>query len=219
MRVLGLVAARGGSKGVVGKNIRPLRGKPLLEYTAEAALSASLLSRVILSTDSEDIAGVGRQCGLEVPFLRPPELAKDETPSLPVVQHALRWVETCGESYDAVCLLQPTSPLRRPGQIDGCITMLTASEADSVITVLPVPDAYNPHWVYIPDEKGLLRLSTGESNPIPRRQELPAAFHREGSVYVTRRNVVLESGSLFGNRVVGYVVDEQRSVNIDTLDD
>ena len=219
MRVLGLIPARGGSKGIPRKNIKLLGGKPLLQYTAEAALSASKLSRVILSTDDPEIADVGRRCGLDLPFLRPAELASDETPTLPVVQHALRFVEAEGEQYDAVCLLQPTSPFRRPEDIDGCIELLESTDADCVITVLQVPAEYNPHWAYFQNEDGMLRLSTGENEPIPRRQSLPPAFHREGSVYVTRRQVLLEDGNLYGKRVVGFRVDPANSVNIDDLQD
>jgi len=219
MRVLGLIPARGGSKGVPQKNIRLLAGKPLLQYTAEAALSASSLSQIVLSTDDEEIAGVGRQCGLDVPFLRPKELACDDTPTLPVVQHAVNWLEEQGERFDAVCLLQPTNPLRRPEHIDACVAMLVETGADSVISVLPVPAEYNPHWVYLRNSDGMLKLSTGESTPIPRRQALPPAFHREGSVYVTRRDTIIEENSLYGQRVAGYLVDPARSVNIDSPED
>jgi CMP-N-acetylneuraminic acid synthetase len=113
-RVLGLIPARAGSKGVPRKNLKLLCGKPLLEYTAEAALAASRLSRVILSTEDEEIAEAGRRCGLEVPFLRPSELAADESPMLPVAQHAMGRLESAGDRFDALCLLQPTNPLRRP---------------------------------------------------------------------------------------------------------
>lgn len=219
MRVLGIIPARGGSKGVPRKNIRLLAGKPLLAYTAAAALAARRLDRVILSTDDEEIAAVGRQYGLEAPFLRPAELATDAAPTLPVVRHAVRFVESQGDRFDAVCLLQPTSPLRPASTIDGCIELLEASGADCVVTVLPVPAEYNPHWVYFRNPDGTLRLSTGEAAPIPRRQELPEAFHREGSVYVTRRNVVMEEGSLYGRRIAGYAVNGPASVNIDSLED
>jgi CMP-N-acetylneuraminic acid synthetase len=219
MRVLGLIPARGGSKGVPRKNIRLLGGKPLLHYTAQAALASGRLSKVILSTDEEQIAEIGRSCGLETPFLRPPELACDDTPMLPVIQHAVRWMERDGHSFDAVCLLQPTNPLRRAADIDACIDLLETSRADSVVTILPVPSEYNPHWVYFRDERGLLSLSTGEASPITRRQELPAAFHREGSVYVTRRDVLIEGNSLYGERLVGYLMEAHQSVNIDSLND
>lgn len=219
MKILGIVPARGGSKGVPRKNIRPLCGKPLLQYTAESALAARHLSRVILSTDDTEIATIGQRCGLEVPFLRPVELARDDTPTLPVAQHAVRWMESRGENFDAISLLQPTNPLRRPEDIDACIELLQQSGADAVVTVLPVPTEYNPHWVYFQDHEGLLHLSTGEINPIARRQDLPPAFHREGSVYVTRRDVVMKENSLYGRRLVGYVLDPKRSVNIDGPED
>ena len=219
MNVLGLIPARGGSKGVPRKNIRQLAGKPLLAYTAEAALASSRLARVILSTDDEEIAEVGRSCGLEVPFLRPAELAEDTTPTLPVVQHAVQFLETRGEQFDAICLLQPTNPLRQTSDIDGCIELLESAEADTVFTMLAVPAEHNPHWVYFKNADGSLSLSTGEATPIPRRQSLPPAFHREGSVYVTRRDVVMVENSLYGARVIGFEIERSRSVNIDNLED
>ncbi len=219
LNVLGLIPARGGSKGIARKNVRPLCGKPLLQYTVEAARAAKHLSHIALSTDDEGIARVGRNCGVDVPFLRPVELAQDSTPTLPVVQHALRWFEEHARFFDAVCLLQPTNPLRRATDIDRCIELLEETGADSVISVLAVPSEYNPHWVYFQAADGSLSLSTGERTPISRRQELPPAFHRDGSVYVTRRDVVLNAGSLYGNRTIGYVVTPDASVNIDDQDD
>ena len=147
MRVLGLIPARGGSKGVPGKNIKLLGGHPLLDYTARAALASRCLARVILSTDDEAIAAVGRSAGIEVPFLRPGELATDQAPTLPVIQHAVRYLEGQGDSFDAICLLQPTNPFRRPEDIDACIDLLEARKADAVVSVLPVPAEFNPHWV------------------------------------------------------------------------
>ncbi|HKB69429.1 MAG TPA: acylneuraminate cytidylyltransferase family protein [Thermoanaerobaculia bacterium] len=219
MRTLGLVPARGGSKGIPRKNLRALAGRPLLEYTARTALAAASLSKVILSTDDEAIAETGRAAGLAVPFLRPAELAEDDTPTLPVVQHALRWLERHGERYDAVCLLQPTSPFRRPATIDGCVALLERSGADSVISVVPVPAEHNPHWVYFRSDDGLLRLSTGEASPIPRRQALPPAWCRDGSVYVVRAQIVLEGGTLYGDRVAGWISEEDDVVNLDEMDD
>jgi CMP-N,N'-diacetyllegionaminic acid synthase len=219
MRVLGLIPARGGSKGVPRKNVRFVCGKPLLQYTAEAALKSCRLSSVVLSTDDSEIAEIGSACGLRVPFLRPAELAEDQTPTLPVVQHAVSWLENRGEHFDAVCLLQPTNPLRSPEIIDGCVSLLESSGADAVITVLPVPTEYNPHWVYFNDDCGRIRLSTGESSPIPRRQSLPPAFHREGSVYVTRRDVIIEQNSLYGTYLLGLPISPECSINIDLPED
>jgi CMP-N,N'-diacetyllegionaminic acid synthase len=218
IRVLGLVPARGGSKGVPRKNVRPLGGKPLLQYTADAARASTRLAHVLLSTDDEEIARVGRSCGLDVPFMRPDDLAGDAAPMLPVVRHALRWFDDRGDIFDAVCLLQPTHPLRRTADIDRCIDLLQQSGADCVMTVLAVPAEHNPHWVYFRDDDGTLHLSTGEAAPIARRQDLPAAFHREGSVYVSRREAILD-GSLYGRRTIGVTVDPQSTVNIDDADD
>lgn len=154
-----------------------------------------------------------------VPFLRPPDLAQDDTPTLPVVQHAVRELEAAGSGFDAVCLLQPTSPLRSAGQIDGCIELLKRCGADCAVTVLPVPLEFNPHWVLLKDSDGALRWSTGEVEPIPRRQSLPPAYHREGSVYVSRRDIIMEGGSLYGRRVVGYEIEPGTTVNIDNEED
>ncbi len=148
--------------------------------------------------------------------MRPVELAQDTTPSLAVVQHALRWLEQLGDRFDAVCVLQPTTPLRRAGEIDACITLFEESGADAVVTVRRIPDEFHPHWAYLRDAHGYLRLCTGQTTPVPRRQDLPLAFHRDGSVYVTRRDVLLDRGSLYGEHLVGFTVDDRPWVNIDT---
>jgi CMP-N-acetylneuraminic acid synthetase len=219
MTVLGLIPARGGSKGIPGKNVRPLCGKPLLQYTAEAALACRRLTHVVLSTDDEEIARVGRACGLDVPFSRPRELAEDATPMLQVVQHALRWFDARGRRFDAVCLLQPTNPLRRAADVDRAIDLFEQSGADAVISMVPVPAEYNPHWVFFQSSDQSVHISTGRRTPIARRQDLPPAFHRDGSVYVTRSRVVLEDDSLYGARTVPFVMQPDDSVNIDEPDD
>ncbi len=215
MRVLGLIPARGGSTGVPGKNTRLLGGRPLLAYTADAALAARRLTRVVLTTEDADIAALGADLGLEVPFLRPAELAADDTPMLAVLQHALL---TLADAFDAVCLLQPTSPFRPAGLVDRCIALLESSGADAVATMLPVPPEHNPHWVWLREPGGDLRLSTGDASPIARRQDLPPALHREGSVYVLRADGI-RRGDPYGDRLEAVVLDPATSVNIDDLDD
>lgn len=219
MRVLGLIPARGGSRGVPRKNVRLLGGKALIAYTIEAARDAHHIDRVVVSTEDEEIAAVARSLGAEVPFERPSELARDETPMLPVIAHAIETVAATGWAPDAVCLLQPTYPFRRATEIDACIEKLEATGADCVISVHRVPHSFNPHWVYFKNPDGSLRIATGETDPIPRRQELPPAFHRSGSVYVSRTNVVTEHRSLYGERVVGHEASADSSCNIDTLHD
>ena len=136
----------------------------------------SSLTRTIVSTEDTEIADVARSLGADVPFLRPSELAEDTTPTLPVVLHATRNPRGEGDSYDAVCLLQPTSPLRRAEDIDACIEILETTGADSVISVLPIPDTYNPKWAYSKTANGQMTLCTGENEPVTRRQDLPARF-------------------------------------------
>jgi CMP-N-acetylneuraminic acid synthetase len=215
MRVLGLIPARSGSKGVPRKNTRLLGGKPLLQWTAEAALASRTLAKVVLSTEDDDTAAIGRRCGLAVPFRRPVELAADDTPTLDVVQHAIRALDELGDRFDAVCLLQPTSPFRKTSEIDACVDLFVTSDVDAVLSILPVPAEYNPHWVYFRAPDGLLQLSTGEAQPLARRQLLPPAFHRDGSLYVTRRDVIMDMNSLYGKRVLGCEVSA-RAINIDS---
>lgn len=218
MRVLGLIPARAGSKGVSRKNVRLLAGRPLVQYSIESALRARRLARVVVTTESSEIAQIARRCGAEVPFTRPEELARDESPMLPVVQHAVRTLEAAGDRFDAICLLQPTCPLRQPEEIDDCIDLLESSGADSVVSVLEVPARYHPQWVYLTLGDGSLAPATPA--PLPaRRQDLPPAVHRDGSIYVTRRAALLERGSLYGDRMVGNRMNPARSVNIDDEDD
>ncbi len=219
MRVLGIIPARGGSKGIPRKNVKLLNGKPLLAYTIESAIAAKRLDRTILSTEDNEIAELGLSLGIDVPFMRPPELSGDEAPTFPVVMHAVEELEKAGDRFEAVCLLQPTNPLRRSEDIDRCIELLESTGADSVVTVSEVPHQYNPNWVYLQNDYGELTLSTGETRPIARRQDLPRAFYREGSVYVTRRSVLYRYEDLYGRRLRGYEIDRSRSVNIDTEED
>lgn len=214
-RVLGLVPARGSSKGIPRKNIRPLAGRPLLAYTAESALASHSLARVVLSTDDVEIAEVGRGLGLDVPFIRPAKLADDASPTLPVILHALD--ELADDSFEAVCLLQPTNPLRSAALIDECVARLFDVNADTVISVRSVPHAYHPDWVFV-ETNGRLSLWSGAEQPPPRRQDLPAAWHRSGAVYVTRTDVLRQSG-LFGINIVGVEDDTPSFANLDTPDD
>lgn len=216
MRVLAIVTARGGSKGIPGKNLAPLLGRPLLAYTAEAALAARALSRTILSTDDPEIADYGVKCGLEVPFLRPPELARDNTPHVPVLQHAVRFVEEQDGPYDAVLTLQPTNPLRRPEDIDGAISLLETSGADSVISFVDVGEKHPSRMKIINDAGWVVDPPFAEAFEGQPRQQLSKLFLREGSIYLTRRDVLMEHNSLKGERCRAWIIPEERACNIDT---
>lgn len=218
MRILGVIPARGGSKGVPGKNIKLLEDLPLLAYTAQSALASKLLTKVILSTDCPTIAAVAEQCAIEVPFLRPETLATDTASSIAVVQHSVSYLENQGEFFDAVCLLQPTSPFRPKGFIDKAIQKFIQDGADALVSVLPVPHEFNPHWVFEPNEKGLLQIATGDKEIIKRRQDLPQAFFRDGSIYITKTSVIKE-GSFYGTKLSYLENHPDFYVNIDTLED
>lgn len=215
MRILGIIPARGGSKGVPGKNIRLLGDKPLLAYSAIAAEHADFLRKTILSSDDMEIHSVAEKYGIEIPFVRPESLATDNASSIDVVKHAVEYLENRGEYYDAICLLQPTSPFRAKGFIDKAIQKFIREDADALVSVLPVPHEFNPHWVFEPDEKGLLRIATGEKEIIKRRQELPQAFYRDGSIYITKVSVI-KQGSFYGEKLSYIESDSDFYVNIDT---
>lgn len=218
MKILAIIPARGGSKGVPGKNIKLLGELPLLAYTAKSALASQLLTKVILSTDCSDIANVAKQFGIEVPFIRPKDLATDSASSISVVQHAVSYLENQGEFFDAVCLLQPTAPFRPKGFIDVALQKFVKEEADALVSVLPVPHEFNPHWVFEPNEKGFLQIATGEAKIITRRQDLPPAFFRDGAIYITKTSVINE-GSFYGNKLSYLQSHPDFYVNIDTLAD
>lgn len=219
MKILGLIPARGGSKGIPGKNIKSLAGKPLLAYTFDSARESTLLSKVILSSDDSEIIRVAHQIGLETPFVRPSDLASDVSPTLPVIIHALRFFEERGEKYDAVCLLQVTNPFRRKGLVDEAIQKFIDADADALVSVLPVPHEFNPHWIFEPNSEGLLSIATGEKTIIPRRQDLPPAYFRDGAIYITKAKVLLGQNSLYGEKLAFIVGDESRYVNLDTMRD
>jgi CMP-N,N'-diacetyllegionaminic acid synthase len=215
MNVLGIIPARGGSKGIPGKNIVPILGKPLLAYTAEAALASKHLTRVVLSTDDESIANVARAWGVEVPFMRPPELAKDDTPTLPVLQDVVRRFEAEGKRYDAVFILQPTNPLRITSDIDGAIELLEKTGADSVISFVDAGERHPARMKMIDSDGRITNPPFAEQFEGQRRQDLPKLFLRDGSVYVTRRDVLMDQNSIQGNDCRAWIMPVERAWNID----
>ena len=219
MKLLAVIPARGGSKGIPGKNIKVLGGRPLIAYSISSALEETALSRILVSTEDPEIASVACAFGAEVPFLRPAELAADTTPTLPVLQDILQKLKIEGEEYDALCLLQPTSPFRLKGFIGEAIQKFIASEADALVSVKKVPAEFNPHWVFEPGPGGFLQLATGEEQIIPRRQDLPPAYYRDGSLYLTRTSVILKQNSLYGKKIAWIENTSPWFVNLDTMKD
>ena len=210
LKVLGLITARGGSKGVPQKNLRKISGRSLIERTVAAARGAACLDRVVLSTEDAEIISAAIAIGCDVPFIRPAELANDEARSIDVVRHAL---ETLPESYDLIVLLQPTSPLRKPEDIDGAVGLCVESGAPACVSVCP-PDK-PPHWSYaMAGDRRLAPVLPGKEAEA-RRQDLPAIHALNGAVYVARTDWILENDSFVGPGTIGYVMPKERSIDID----
>ena len=219
--VLALIPARGGSKGIPRKNIRDFAGAPLISYSIAAGLQSRYVTRVIVSTDDEEIAAVARQWGAETPFLRPAEFAQDDTTDLPVFQQALTWLAE-NENYhpDFLVQLRPTSPVRPIGLIDEAIELMLANpQADCVRGV--VPSGQNPFkmWQIEPDShqlKPLLSLPNLKEPYNAPRQELPKTYWQTGHVDVIRASTILEKGSLTGDVILPVLIDPRYTVDIDT---
>lgn len=222
MEALGLIPARGGSKGIKGKNIKPLGGRPLIEYTFDAALASKRLSRIVLSTDSADIAEVGKRRGIAVPFLRPAEISADESPARSYVQHCLDFLRN-NDGYEpaVIVILQPTTPSRRASDIDACVDLLLQDGSDSVVSVAELPNKYHPDWQLVISPDGLLRPYTQRTweQVAPRRQELMPTYTRNGAVYAFRYETFLKTRNIYGATVTPYVMPAERSVNIDDMSD
>ncbi len=193
-----------------------MAGKPLLSYTCEAALASKRLTRVVLSTEDPAIAEIGKQWGVEIPFFRPAALAKDETPSLDVVQHVLRKLQE-NECYQptVIVLLQPTSPLRRPEHIDQAVDILLETRADSVVSVMEVPHQFSPVSLMELKNEKLVSLQEG-GLPILRRQDKPRLYARNGpAVLAVRTQVIMEGNNLYGKDCRPFVMDPLDSIDID----
>lgn len=216
--ILAIVVARGGSKGLPGKNLRRLAGLPLVAHTVLAAKQARILDRVILSTDSVEIAKTGKRYGAEVPFLRPAELATDESPIAPVLAHAVEWVEKDqGKPVDVVVLLQATSPFRRAEHIDAGLRLLFQSGADSVVGLCETH--HSPYWMRVLDKGRVKPLLPHKKSQGRRRQDLPPVYQINGALYASRRCVVMEQGEVLGKDVRGLIMDWDDSVDIDSARD
>jgi N-acylneuraminate cytidylyltransferase len=219
--VLALIPARGGSKGIPRKNIRKFAGYPLIAYSIAAGLQAETVGRVIVSTDDGEIADVSRSLGAEVPFMRPAELAQDDTLDLPVFVHALTWLrQEQGYQPDLVVQLRPTSPVRPRGLVDRAVARLLADpQADSVRGV--VPAGQNPHKMWRIDSEGqmqpLLSVAGIDEPYNAPRQKLPPVFWQTGHIDVIRPRVILEGHSMSGERILPAYIDPAFTVDIDTL--
>ena len=219
MRAIAFIFARGGSKGLPGKNIRPLAGKPLLAWSIEHARAADRIDRVIVSTDSEEIAAVARDFGADVPFMRPAELARDESPEWLAWRHALAFLQdTEGTLPDAMLSVPTTAPLRLPIDLENCLDEFAKGDADTVITV---SDAHrNPSFNMVKENQdGSVGLVMAPASGITRRQDAPAVFDMVTVAYVARPQFVMQQMGTFSGRVRAVKVPVERAIDIDTLFD
>lgn len=214
-KVLAVITARGGSKGIPRKNITAVLGKPLIVYSIQAAISSRSVSRTIVSTDDTSIASVARAYGAEVPFLRPHHLATDTATSVSVLKHALTCLaEKEGYLADIVVCLQPTSPLRSAEDIDRAVTLCIQSGADSVVSLCEV--MHHPYWMKKVIGGRVYPLMEVDERQYSRRQDLPPVYQLNGALYVTRRRVLLEEEKMLGTYTEAYIMPQERSIDIDT---
>jgi len=216
MRVA-VIPARGGSKGIPRKNVRLLAGKPLIAYAIETALSSKFIDRVVVSTEDDEITHVAKQYGADVPFLRPPELARDDSPEWLVWQHAIRTLQAVEREpkMEMFVCVSPTSPLRLVQDVDACIEALLGSDADLVITVKHAER--NPYFnMVVLDEEGYAGLVIPSHERVDRRQAAPPIFDMTTVAYAARPEFVLSANSMFEGRVKAVLIPAERAVDIDT---
>lgn len=207
--ILAIIPARGGSKGIPEKNIKELANKPLIAWTIEEARKSKYIDRLILSSDDTKIINTARTWGCEIPFVRPAELAQDNTPGIEPVKHAIK---TLPEKYDYICLLQPTSPLRKASDIDGCIEKCIENKSDTCVSVTRADQ--HPYWMYVIHEDDILKPLFADKHFF-RRQDLPEIFILNGAVYCAKTRFILDSSSFISQDTVAYLMDSESSIDID----
>lgn len=218
LTVLGVITARGGSKGLPGKNVRPLAGRPLIAWTIDAARHSRRLTRTIVSTDDSEIAHAARECGGEVPFLRPAHLAEDATAHAPVMEHALEWARAARMEPDYLLVLQPTSPLRTAEDIDAAIEIAEARRPEAVVSVSHAhPHPWLAHGL---TADGMLEpFMADRAAAARRRQDLPAAYGLNGAIYLITPGALRIHGTFCPPAALGYVMPASRSIDIDDAHD
>lgn len=216
--LMALIPARGGSKGIPKKNIKIIGGKPLLAHSIEFAKNISEIDKVIVSTDSQEIAETAQEYGAEVPFLRPSEFANDSAPMYQTVRHAIDFLRKEGLNYQYIALLQPTSPFRRRTDFIAALNkMLTDNDIDSVVSLDKLPNHLSPEFL-MRIKDGLVRPFMGSKLPVSRRQDATPAYTRNGQFYLSKISSLSEESTIYGDRSVPFITSHA-AVNLDTMDD
>ena len=219
VRVLGILPARSGSKGVKNKNLRLLAGKPLLSWSAKALVDARGVDIKICSTDSQEIAEVAKQTGLEVPFVRPADLATDDSAVIGTIQHALRWFEERGHDFSHVVLVQATSPTVKSADIENGLKIIQEGHADSVVTAVEVPPHFHPAVLFEESDDARVSWLMGNTETSRRRQDWSRYLARVGLLYIFSVKDILDRGELWGDRIAYLKVEPFRAINIDAEED
>ncbi|MFA5339649.1 MAG: acylneuraminate cytidylyltransferase family protein [Candidatus Omnitrophota bacterium] len=213
-KILALIPARGGSKGLPGKNIKMLSGKPLIAWSIEQALASRYIDKVVVSTELEEIASVARKYGAEVPFMRPKDLAASSAIIVDVLIHALNSLERKGRKFDFIMLLQPTSPLRNSEDIDAAIRLLFRKNAQSVVSICPTE--CHPYWINRMSSDGLMGNFIAKNVRNKNRQKLPVYYRVNGALYLASVVFLKKSRDVYGKPTYPYIMPLERSVDIDT---
>jgi CMP-N-acetylneuraminic acid synthetase len=210
-KVLALIPARGGSKGIPRKNIREVGGKPLIAWSIQVGLAAECVGRVVVSTDDQEIAQVAQHYGSEI-IERPEEISGDKTPMIEVIKHALDYVLHQGDQYEYLLLLQPTAPARSVSDVSFAFEIIKASGADSLISVCCDPDKHPGRAYHLRNER---LIPYAEEPKGSLRQDLPPVYHRNGAIYLSRIDYIQRSDSIISSSPLPYFMPKERSINID----
>lgn len=216
---LAIIPARGGSKGLPGKNIKELCGKPLIAWSIEAGLKSKYLDEVMVTTDSQNIVEISKRYGASVPFLRPDKLASDTASSFDAIKHTIEYYKNeLNKEFDYIVLLEPTSPLRKEYDIDIAIEILLNSNADSIVGICRTEDQ-NPAFLVLKNEKNFISGYENKEIKVLRRQDIKDVYFFEGTIYISKTNILLDKKTFYHENTIGYEVPKYKSLEIDDIED
>ena len=219
MKILAIIPARGGSKGIKNKNIKNLCGHPLIAWTIMKAKKSKFIEKVIVSTDSKKIAAISKKYGASVPFIRPKKYATDKANDFVVLNHAINFLKTKGEKFDYVLMLQPTSPLRALKDINNSIKKVLKENIDSLVSVCKV-ETQHPRFIYsIKNKNSLVPFLKKNDNPAMRRQDIEQLYFLDGSIYISKIKTLMKYKTFYHNKTKAYEVPKWKSLEIDDIED